>query len=137
MDLGVTFGQVTTATRAILQSFQLTGASAQEATQSTRQLIQGLQSGVLRGEELNSVFESAPVIVNAIATQLGVSVGLVRELAAEGRITSDVVFSALLNNAEDINSAFGQTQITFSQLRTVVQAPVSYTHLTLPTNREV
>ena len=120
-SLGASQEQILQATRAVQQSFALSGASVQEAVGATRQLSQALASGQLRGQELNSVLEQAPLIAQAIARELDVDLGRLRELAMQGEVTSNVVFAALLNNAQMFNDAFNDT------------TTVSYTHLTLPT----
>lgn len=112
-DLNYTTQETRIATTAIAQSFQLAGATAQEATNSTIQLAQGLASGALRGDELRSVLEGNAVLSRAIANELGVSVGQLRDLGAEGKITAEVVMSALLNQAEAFNEQFEQLEATF------------------------
>ncbi len=85
------------------------------------QLTQAMSSGVLRGEELNSVLEQAPTIAQSIARYLGVSVGEMRELASEGKITADVVKAAVFSAAEETNAAFASIPMTFSQAMTMVK----------------
>lgn len=123
-DLGVNLDQVEIVTRAIQQSFVLSGASAQEAANAAIQLSQGLASGALRGDELRSVLEQAPVLAGLIADELGVSVGQLRELGAQGMITTQVVIGALLNGAIGINDQFSQTTATFEQLGNVFNARI-------------
>ena len=112
----LSLNQISVVTQTIVRSFQLTGASTQEAAGATRQLIQALQSGALRGEELNSVLEGAPIIAELIARQLNVSLGELRALSREGRVTSDIVLNALLNGSAQVNEQFAQTNTTFGQL---------------------
>ena len=106
-SLGATQTEVLLATQAVQQAFAITGTSAQEAAGATRQLAQALASGVLRGQELNSILERGPRIARANTDALGISLGELRQLAMEGRITSDVVFQALLAAAQDIDEEFG------------------------------
>lgn len=94
----------------------LSGASGAAGDAAVLQLTQALGSGVLRGEELNSVLEQTPTIAQAIARYMGVSVGEMRELAADGAITADVVKNALLSAADETNAKFAQMPMTFSQL---------------------
>lgn len=94
----------------------LSGASGAAGDAAVLQLTQALGSGVLRGEELNSVLEQTPTIAQAIAQYMGVSVGKMRELAADGAITADVVKNALLSAADETNAKFAQMPMTFSQL---------------------
>ena len=78
------------------KQFVIAGASQEEMSSATLQLTQALASGVLRGEELNAVFESAPNVIRNIAEYLGVGVGEIREMASEGQLTAEVVKNALL-----------------------------------------
>ena len=94
----------------------LSGASGAAGDAAVLQLTQALGSGVLRGEELNSVLEQTPTIAQTIAQYMGVSVGEMRELAADGAITADVVKNALLSAADETNAKFAQMPMTFSQL---------------------
>lgn len=96
----------------------LSGASGSAADGAILQLTQALGSGVLRGEELNSVLEQTPTIAQAIAEYMGTSVGKMRELASDGAITADVVKNALLATAEETNARFEQMPMTFAQLWT-------------------
>ena len=79
-ELGLTNQQLLTVTRAINQSFVVSGASAQEAASATLQLSQGMASGTLRGEELNSVLENSPRLARAIADGLDRDIGQLKEL---------------------------------------------------------
>lgn len=94
----------------------LSGASSQAASAAIYQLTQGLSSGALRGEELNSVLEQTPMIGKTIADYLGVSVGEMRELASEGKLTADVVKTALLSSAQETNAAFEKMPMTWGRL---------------------
>ena len=124
-SLGASQTEVLLATQAVQQAFAITGASAQEAAGATRQLAQALASGVLRGQELNSILEQGPRIARAITDALGISLGQLRELAMDGQITSDVVFQSLLAAAQDIDEEFGRTTATFSQLSTVLRTEIA------------
>ncbi len=103
----------------INKQFALAGASGQGAQAALLQLTQAMSSGVLRGEELNSVLEQAPTIAQAIARYMGVTVGEMRELASEGKITAQVVKNALFAAAEDTNAAFDKIPLTFGQAWTM------------------
>ena len=74
---------------------KLSGATAVETTQAFRQLAQALGSGALRGDEFRSVAEQAPLVLQAVSKETGIAVGQLRDYAAEGLITSDVVIRAL------------------------------------------
>ena len=114
-SLGASAKEVQTATTAILQGFQVSGASAEEAKNAVIQLSQGLASGQLRGEELNSVLEGGTRIAESIAKELGVGVGQLRQLAADGKITSEVVMKALINDAKNLQGEFDLLEPTFAQ----------------------
>ena len=97
------------------KQFVIAGASQQEIASASLQLTQALGSGVLRGEELNAVFEAAPNIIQTIADYLDVPIGKIRDLAADGQITADIVKDAMLSATENINEQFEDMPITFSQ----------------------
>lgn len=99
----------------------LSGASAQAADAAILQLTQGLSSGALRGEELNSVLEQTPTVAKTIADYLGMSTGEMREFASEGKLSADIVKNALLSAAEETNAAFAQMPMTFGQTMTQLQ----------------
>lgn len=96
--------------------FVIAGASQAEMNSASLQLTQALGSGVLRGEELNAVFEAAPNIIQAIADYLNVPIGKIREMASEGQITADIVKNALLSAAEETDAKFAQMPMTWSQV---------------------
>lgn len=100
--------------------FVIAGASQEEMSSASLQLTQALGSGVLRGEELNAVFEAAPNIIQTIADYLGVSIGTIREMAAEGQITSEIVKNAMLGATGEINAQFEQMPMTWGQVWTGV-----------------
>lgn len=99
----------------------LSGATTQEAQAAMLQLTQGLASGTLRGEELNSVLEQTPMIAQSIAKYMGVNTGEMRELASEGAITADVVKNAMFAMADEINAKFEQMPMTWGQVWTSMQ----------------
>ena len=105
----------------INKQYALAGTSAQGAQAATMQLTQALSSGVLRGEELNSVLEQAPTIVHSIGDYLGVSIGEVRALAAEGKITSEVAKNAVFAAAGETNEAFEDMPVTWAQRWTIMK----------------
>ena len=93
--IGIELKDIESAYAGFETSARLSGASAQEASAAFLQLTQALGSGVLRGEELNSIFEQTPGVVKAIADEMGAPIGQIRKLASEGKITSDIVLRAL------------------------------------------
>lgn len=99
----------------------LSGTTTQEAQAAMLQLTQGLASGTLRGEELNSVLEQTPMIAQSIAKYMGVNTGEMRELASEGAITAGVVKSAMFAMADEINAKFEQMPMTWGQVWTSMQ----------------
>ena len=105
-EMGVGQAQALALTETINKSILLSGASAQASDAAIVQLIQGLQSGVLRGEEFNSVMEQAPRLASALAAGLGVTTGELRKLAEEGKLTSDVVIKSLTSQSEVVAKEF-------------------------------
>ena len=105
----------------INKQFTIAGTSAAGIDAAMLQLTQAMSSGVLRGEELNSVFEQAPTIIQTIADYLGVPIGKIREMAAEGQITSTIAKNAMLASADEINAKFASMPMTFSQVWTIAK----------------
>lgn len=103
------------------KQFAISGAAQQEISSATLQLTQALGSGVLRGEELNAVFEASPNIIQTIADYLDVDIGKIRAMAAEGEITADIVKNAMFASADSINNKFEQMPMTWSQIFTKVK----------------
>lgn len=101
--------------------FVVAGASQQEMASASLQLTQALGSGVLRGEELNAVFEAAPNIIQTIADYLDVPIGQIRDMASEGQITADIVKNAVLSATEEINQQFESMPMTFAQIWTMIK----------------
>ena len=97
----------------------ISGASGESASAAIFQLQQALASGVLRGEELNSVMEQTPIIAQSIVDYLGISKGELRDMAAEGKITADVVKNAMFAAAEETNAKFEEMPMTWSQVFTI------------------
>lgn len=97
------------------KKFVIAGASQEEMNSATLQLTQALGSGVLRGEELNAVFESAPNVIQSIADYLNVPIGKIREMAKDGELTADVVKNAMLSSIDETNAQFEQMPITWAQ----------------------
>ncbi|TGA15830.1 tape measure protein, partial [Clostridioides difficile] len=103
------------------KKFVIAGASTEEMNSALLQLTQGLGSGVLRGEELNAVFESAPNIIQSIADYLDVDIGKIRSMASEGMLTADIVKNSLLSAAEQTNAEFEKMPYTLGQIFTSVK----------------
>ncbi|HGS9982864.1 TPA: tape measure protein [Clostridioides difficile] len=126
--VGMNAGSAFSSTREIVgfaeqlnKKFVIAGASTEEMNSALLQLTQGLGSGVLRGEELNAVFESAPNIIRSIADYLDVDIGKIRGMASEGMLTADIVKNSLLAAAEQTNAEFEKMPYTFSQIWTSIK----------------
>lgn len=100
----------------IQKQMTIAGASTQEAANAELQLSQALGSGVLRGDELNSIFEQAPNLIQNIADYLDVPIGKIREMAADGELSADVVKASIFAAADDINSKFESMPMTWGQI---------------------
>lgn len=100
----------------VQKQMTIAGASTQEAANAELQLSQALGSGVLRGDELNSIFEQAPNLIQNIADYLDVPIGQIREMASDGKLSADIVKTAIFSAADDINSKFESMPMTWSQI---------------------
>ena len=105
----------------INKQFKIAGTSAAGINAAMLQLTQAMGAGALRGEELNSVLEQAPIIVKNIAKYMGVPVGEIKDLAKEGKITADVVKNAMFSASQEINSQFESIPMTFTDVITRVK----------------
>ncbi|HHO0103354.1 TPA: tape measure protein [Clostridioides difficile] len=126
--IGMNAGSAFSSTREIVsfaeqlnKKFVIAGASTEEMNSALLQLTQGLGSGVLRGEELNAVFESAPNIIKSIADYLDVDIGKIRGMASEGMLTADIVKNSLLAASAETNKQFEQMPYTLGQIFTSVK----------------
>lgn len=102
----------------INKQFKISGTSAEGISAAMLQLTQAMGAGALRGEELNSILEQAPLIVKNIANYLKVPVGQIKDLASQGKITSEVVKKAMFNAADTINQQFNSIPLTFADITT-------------------
>ena len=100
----------------IQKQMTIARASTQEASNAMLQLSQALGSGVLRGDELNSIFEQAPNLIQSIADYLDVPIGKIREMAADGELSADVVKAAIFASADEINAKFEEMPMTWGQI---------------------
>ena len=103
----------------INKQMAISGTSTMEGQAAMLQLTQAMASGVLRGEELNSVLEQTPMIAQTIADYLGVNVGQMRDMASEGAITAEIVKNAMFAAAEETNAKFAEMPMTWGQIWTV------------------
>ena len=113
--LNITQAQTAALTDTVAKSIAISGGSAASAEAALIQFSQALASNVLRGEELNSVMEQAPGLAKAIAQGMGITVGQLRSVAAEGKITGDVLVDALTKAKSSVDDLFSKTDFTISQ----------------------
>lgn len=125
-QLGTMAGDAFSSSKEIVQfaeqlnkQLAMSGASGSSAQAAILQLEQGLASGVLRGDELNSVMEQAPALAKSIADYMQVSVGKLREMGSQGQITADIVKNALFDAAQKTNEEFEKTPMTWAQVWTL------------------
>lgn len=114
-EYGTSADDLAKLTTIINHGFVVSGATAQEAENAIIQLSQGLASGALRGEEFNSVNEQGNRLIVALADSMGVGIGQMRQMAAAGKLTTDVVVNGLLSQGVTIGNEFANTTTTISQ----------------------
>ncbi|XZU16429.1 tape measure protein [Acinetobacter baumannii] len=118
--LNLTMDDTARLTETVSKAVAISGASAEAADAALVQFGQALASGTLRGEELNSVMEQTPALAKAIAQGMGITVGELRSVAAEGKITSKEIVKALKNAQDDVDALFAKTDITIGQSLTLL-----------------
>ena len=106
--------------------YKIGGASLEQQKAGTLQITQELASGVLRGDEFNSMMENAPLVAQKLARHLGVSVGQLRAMAKDGQLTGDILKSALLGSAVETNAEFAKMPMTFADMMTQIGNVASY-----------
>ncbi|MDI1231330.1 MAG: tape measure protein [Methylobacter sp.] len=111
-DMGGSARHTTALTETLAQTMRISGAGAQEAASTIRQLSQAMASGVLRGDEFNSVMENAPRLAQALASGLNVSIGSLRAMAEAGELTSKRVIEAIQSQSNVIDEEFGKIPLT-------------------------
>jgi len=126
-ELGISQEEAARATETITKAFQVSGATAAEAAGGLRQFLQGIQSGTLRGEELNSVLENAPRLARALADGLNVTIGQLREMGQAGELTGREVINALQGASAQIDAEFRELPITFDQAMQQVENAATIT----------
>lgn len=121
-QLGITQQEAARATETVAKAFKVSGASTVEAAQGTRQLVQALQSGVLRGDEFNTMAEAAPRLQKLLAESLGVTQGQLRKMAEEGELTSDKLTKAFTDKrfTQGLDDEFAQLPVTFGDAMTQI-----------------
>lgn len=117
-QLGLSFADVASVTETVAKTVALSGASAQAADAAMVQFGQALASGTLRGDELNSILEQTPALAQAIARGLGVTIGQLRSLGSEGKLTSAAIVKALQDQKEQVDELSSSLNITVSQAMT-------------------
>lgn len=122
-DLGITQAESARATETVAKTFKISGAAAVETAQATRQLVQALQSGILRGDEFNSIAEAAPRLMRLLADSLGVPIGQLRKMAEEGELTSKALTKAFTDKrfTDGIDAEFKSLPVTFDDAMTQVR----------------
>lgn len=120
-ELGLSQQQMLGFTKSLNQAIVLSGATAAEAAGGLRQLSQGLASGTLRGDELNSVLENFPKVAQIIAEGMGHSIGEIRKLGAEGKISAQAIIEAFAKASDQLDKDFATTVPTLSQSFTVLK----------------
>jgi tape measure domain-containing protein len=114
-DVGATNEQVLSLVAGLQKFAIVSGASVQETGAATQQLGQALASGVLQGDELRSILENMPLFAQSLARELGTSIGNLRTLGAEGKLTAEVVFPAMLRAVQGVDDVFGQMPVTMAR----------------------
>lgn len=117
-ELGKSQSQVARVVETVSKAFSANGTSAATSAGAILQLNQAFASGVLRGDELNSVLEGAPPLARLIAKEFGVAVGELKSLGEEGKLSADRVFTAFLNGSREVDSTFNATAMTIGQAST-------------------
>lgn len=130
-DAFASTGEIVQFAELVNKQFTIAGASATESSNAFLQLTQALGSGVLRGDELNSIFEQAPNLIQTVADYMDVPIGKIREMASDGQITADIVKNAMFAAADDIDAKFNSMPLTWGQLWT------QYSNLALKTFQPV
>ena len=103
------------------KQFKISGASVEETTSAMYQLTQAMAAGKLQGDEFHSIMENAPMLAQSIASEMGLTVGQLKEMSSQGLITADIIKEALFNSAEETNAKFAEIPMTFQDIGTQVQ----------------
>jgi len=126
--LGVTAGSAFKSNDEILKfsellskNFKISGASAEEQSAAMYQLTQAMGAGKLQGDEFRSIMENAPLLAQAISKEMGIPIGQLKEMSSDGKITADIIKSALFDSSDDINNKYKQMPVTFSEAATRIK----------------
>ncbi|WP_227538966.1 tape measure protein [Moraxella catarrhalis] len=124
--LGKSQQDVINFTRNMTMAMNVGGRSAQAQAAALTQLGQALASGVLRGDEFNSVAEQAPILMDLIAKEMGVTSNAIRDLAKDGKITADVVYNAVAKATDSLSAMSAKMPTTVSQALQVIKNEYNY-----------
>ena len=103
------------------KQFKIAGASVEETSSAMYQLTQAMAAGKLQGDEFHSIMENAPMLAQSIASEMGLTVGQLKEMSSQGLITADIIKNALFNSAEETNAKFAEIPLTFQDIGTQLQ----------------
>ena len=120
-SFGATNADVVKLTNAVQQLGAISGTSGESMKTAMQQFSQAMGSGTLAGDELKSIMENMPALADKIAVGLGVTRGELKKMGSEGKLTSDLVFGAILKQTEDINKEFEKVPVNLSQAMTEMQ----------------
>jgi tape measure domain-containing protein len=121
-EIGASNDQIAKIAENFIKLGRVSGTAMQDINGALIQFTQGLASGRLQGDELRSIFERLPQVIQLIAKEMGIATGEVRKMGSEGKITADIMANALLNATEDINSAFETLEFTAEQTFNIMAA---------------
>ena len=124
-DLGASNDQINRVVETLLKIGTLGGASVAEMSSTVLQLGQALGSGVLRGEELNAIMESMPLLAQRLAQELGTTTGKLREMGKDGKLASDAVAKALINMSKDVDQSFAKIPLTVDRAMNNVKTAIA------------
>jgi len=120
-EMGKSQKEILRVTETVNKAIAISGGTAQQAAAATMQLGQAFASGTLRGDELNSILENSKGLAKAIADGMGVPIGKLRSLGAEGKITADILANALEKSAASVDEKFGKVGVTVAMSVTQIQ----------------
>ena len=124
-EMGKSQKEILRVTETVNKAIAISGGTAQQAAAATMQLGQAFASGTLRGDELNSILENSKGLAQAIADGMGVPIGKLRQLGADGKITAEILAAALEKSTKSIDDKFSKTSATVEQSMTVAWNSIS------------
>ncbi len=120
-EMGLSLDDVAKATQTVANTFAIAGADTIATANASRQLAQGLASGTLRGDELNSVMEQNEILAHLLAKGLGVTVGKLRDMGAAGQITAKKIMPILIEEFDNTNETVKGMTVTIGQSVTILR----------------